>query len=140
MTQPDPLRPGPIPAPESIPFWQGLTEGVVRFQRCVSCGCAQNYARVRCSRCWADQLAWEDARGTGTIWTWTVVHRPAHPAWQTAAPYAVVITELDDGPRLTTRWRGGLHDLAVDLPVRVSPLEQDGYHVVAAEPAGEAGR
>lgn len=129
-------RPGPLPNPETVQFWAGLVDGVVRVQRCRSCGAAQLYPRARCRSCWSDRLTWEDAVGDGTVWTWTVVHRPGHAAWQTEAPYAVVVVELAEGPRLTTRWGGDLDVLSVDLPVRVGAQDQDGYRVVVATPTG----
>lgn len=134
MSGTSPRRPGPVPTPESAPFWEGLAAGAVRFQRCARCGHAQNYPRARCTSCWGADLRWEDASGAGSVWTWTVVHRPSHPAWQTEAPYAVVVVELAEGPRLTSRYRGDLERLTVGLPVTVGAMEQDGYHVVVVEP------
>lgn len=133
-----PMRPGPPPNPETRPFWDGLVDDVVRVQRCESCRTAQLYPRVRCRSCWSASLVWEDASGDGAIWTWTVVHRTGHPAWQAETPYAVVIVELAEGPRLTTRWDGDLALLAVGRGVRVGAREQDGYRVVVATPVEAA--
>ena len=39
-------------------------------------------------------------RGTGTIYSWIVVHPPVLPAFAHEAPYAVVLVQLDDDPVL----------------------------------------
>ncbi len=55
-----------------------------------------------CATCWSEDLAWEPASGRGTVWTFTVVHIPGHPAWRDDVPYTLAIVELEEGPRLMT--------------------------------------
>ena len=43
---------------------------------------------------------WVPMRGTGTIYSWIVVHPPVLPAFADDAPYAVVLVQLDDDPML----------------------------------------
>ncbi len=131
-----PAKPGPTPNPETVPFWEGLADGVVRLQRCRDCGRAQHHARALCRWCWSEALDWEQAAGTGRIWTWTVVHRPGHPAWSAEAPYAVLLVELDEGPRMVTAYEGPLDRLAVDLPVTVGARAQGEGHVAVAREVG----
>lgn len=134
MTDQQPPRPGPTANPETAWYWEGLADGVLRLQRCGGCRAAQHYPRRRCRSCWSDDLAWEDAAGLATVWTWTIVHRPGHPAWRAEAPYAVVVVELVEGPRLVTRWGGGLDELRIGMPVRVGAMSQDGSWVAVARP------
>ena len=52
------------------------------------------------------------------MFTWTLTHRPIDPAF--TPPYAIVVVELDEGPRLVGIVRGiELSDLALELPVVV---------------------
>ena len=44
--------------------------------------------------------AWEPAWGRGRVFTWTVTHRPIDPAFADELPYAVLVVELDEGPRV----------------------------------------
>ena len=54
--------------------------------------------------------------GRGRIFSWTVTHQPLDPAF--AVPYAVVVVELEEGPRLVGNLLGlAPADLALDLPV-----------------------
>ena len=131
-----PGKPGPTPNPETVPFWEGLADGVIRVQRCRACRRAQHNARIICRWCWSEDLEWLDTIGAGRVWTWTVVHRPSHPAWEDEVPYAVLIVELDEGPRVVTAFEGELPVLSVGLPVVVTSRPQGEGHVVVARAAG----
>ena len=58
-------------------------------------------------------------KGTGRLYTWTVVHRAMHPAFMGDVPYAVVVVELDEGPRIVS----GMVDCPVDELVMEMPVE-----------------
>ena len=45
-------------------------------------------------------MEWTKVSGRGTIYSYTVVHRAATPAFK--APYTVAIVELAEGPRILT--------------------------------------
>jgi uncharacterized OB-fold protein len=58
--------------------------------------------------------------GRGTIYTWTITHQALVPPFAEDVPYAVVVVELDEGPRLVTAVRGLDHAaLRLGLPVEV---------------------
>lgn len=61
---------------------------------------------------------WEEVSGRGTVWTFTVVHRPGHPAWTTEVPYVLAVVELDEGPRLMTNVLIDPSNVRVGLRVR----------------------
>lgn len=66
----------------------------------------------------SDEFTWERVSGRGKVFTWTVTHRAVDPAFE--PPYAVVIVELAEGPRVVGNLRGiPLDGLALDLPVSV---------------------
>ncbi|MFF5989998.1 Zn-ribbon domain-containing OB-fold protein [Prauserella flavalba] len=111
-------KPGPTPVPLTEPFWAAARRGELLLQRCRSCGHHQHYPRVLCTRCWHRELDWVPSAGKGRVWTFTVVHRPGHPAWSDDVPYALAIVELDEGPRLLTNVVGlDPADVTVGLPV-----------------------
>jgi len=93
------LPPGlPIPVPEanglSKPFWEGLTEGVIRVQRNPRTGAFQWPAQWIA---WDDHgfdLDWVEVAPRGPIYSWTRVWHPVHPALKDACPYIVVVVEL----------------------------------------------
>lgn len=55
---------------------------------------------MACSHCLSETLEWTPVSGKGTLYSYSVVHRPQTPAFE--APYVVAIVELAEGPRLLT--------------------------------------
>jgi hypothetical protein len=54
-----------------------------------------------------------------------VTHRPIDPGWAVDLPWATVVVEMEEGPRLVGGWRGASNDvLKLDLPVRVEIEKQ----------------
>ncbi len=75
--------------------------------------------RVLCADCASDAWEWARSLGQGAVFTWSVTHRPMHPAFL-EVPYATVVVELAEGPRVLTRWCDVAPDaLRVGMPVEV---------------------
>jgi uncharacterized OB-fold protein len=92
------------PSVVSRPFWDGCAIGELRFQRCRECAAAQFPPAETCRTCVGADLAWERSAGLGTLYSWTVVHRPVTPAF--SAPYAPAIVDLDEGYQMMTNLIG----------------------------------
>ena len=60
------------------------------------------YPRVRAPRTLADDLEWREISGMGTLYTYTVAHRPVSPHFADAVPQLLAIVEWDEGPRFST--------------------------------------
>ncbi|MBL7489411.1 OB-fold domain-containing protein [Frankia sp. AgB1.9] len=112
----------------SAPFWAGCDAGELRFQRCRACGRADLPPAEHCRECLSGDQAWEASAGLGTVYSWTVVHRPVTPDF--AAPYAPVIVELDEGPLLVTNLVG-CPPARLRVGLRVAVL----FHRAGAGPA-----
>ena len=56
--------------------------------------------RCLCPVCWSDQLEWVDAKGTGSVHSFTVIRRASDPAFAPLVPYTVALIDLDEGPRM----------------------------------------
>lgn len=108
----------PSPVGPSAEFYAFCARGELRLQRCADCGTWRHPPRYRCGACGSDAVTWERASGRGRVFSWTITHRQIDPAF--TPPYAVVVVETDEGPRLV----GNLRDLdpselRLDLPVVV---------------------
>jgi hypothetical protein len=102
-------------------FYAWCARGELRLRRCNACRAWCHVPRVVCPECAARDWSWEPVRGTGRVFTWTVVHRAMHPAFADDVPYAVVVVELDEGPRLVTRLVDCPHEeLRMGMPVEVA--------------------
>lgn len=107
MPVPPYLPPGmPIPVPEpdglSAPFWSGLREERLRVQRCAACRQHQFGPEWLCHHCHGWDLEWVDVEPVGTVYSWTRIWHPTHPALKDRCPYLTVVVELPqaDGIRL----------------------------------------
>jgi uncharacterized OB-fold protein len=89
----------PEATPETQPFWDGCRDGVLMLQHCGACGEAYFPPSPYCPRCLSDDVEWKQASGRGRLHTYLISHRPA-PGFETDAPYAIAIVELDEGPRM----------------------------------------
>ena len=112
----------PLPNTDGLggEFYAFCARGELRFQRCAGCGAWRHPPRVLCAACRSNQWSWELSSGRGEVFTWTVVHQPLHPAFVDDVPYAVVVAELEEGPRLVAGLRElAPSELALGLPVEV---------------------
>jgi uncharacterized OB-fold protein len=83
-------------------FWVSCREHRMRLQKCRNCGYWRYYPGLVCHRCGSLEADWEPVSGLGTIYTFSVVHRPPSAAFADDVPYVYAIVELDEGPMLPT--------------------------------------
>ena len=56
-------------------FYAWCARGELRLRRCLACREWCHVPRVTCPNCASTEFAWEPVKGTGRLYTWTVVHR-----------------------------------------------------------------
>lgn len=118
-------KPVPEPTPETQPYWDGAAAGELRLQRCRDCGVAYFYPRPVCPECGSSTVDWFAASGRGTLYSYTINHRPA-PGFE--PPYAIAVVELEEGPRLMANIVGienTPENLVLDMELQVT-FEQRG--------------
>lgn len=97
----------PQPTRDSEPFWEGCNAEQLLLQRCGECNHIFYYPRRLCPTCGSTTLQWEQSRGRGRIYSFSEVHVPFQgPQWTSQLPYTVVLVDLDEGPRMLSRWLG----------------------------------
>ncbi len=116
----------------SKPFTDGLAQGLLRYQRCESCGAAQRLARYACTACGETSLSWHDAVGTGRVFSLTEVRRAPTEAFKAMAPYTLALVDLDEGARLMGHARAGM---AIGDRVRASVFSLEGQPLIRFDPA-----
>lgn len=87
--------PVPNPSPRSKEYWDAARRGELTFQRCTTCGWTGLRPFVVCGRCRGRQTETVTSRGSGSLYSWTVVWRPPYPSF--IVPYAPAVVELDEG-------------------------------------------
>jgi uncharacterized OB-fold protein len=114
-------KPLPVINEESRPFWEGCKRHELVLQHCAACGAFQYYPRALCRACHSDRLGWEPVSGEGSIYSYTVCHRPAGPAFTPDVPYVVALIALAEGPRMVSNIVTDDPDaVRIGQPVRVT--------------------
>jgi uncharacterized protein len=110
----------PEPVGLNAEFYAFCAAGELRFQRCAACATWRHPPRARCAACGSEAATWELASGRGHVYSWTITHRPLDPAFADEVPYAVLVVEMEEGPRLVGNLRGlDPSGLRLGLPVEV---------------------
>jgi hypothetical protein len=112
----------PLPRGEDLhgEFYRFCKQHELRFQRCTACATWRHMPRESCAACGAFDWSWERVRGSGKVFSWTVIQRALHPGFTEEVPYAAVIVELDEGVRMVTQVVGiEPAKLYLDMPVEV---------------------
>jgi uncharacterized OB-fold protein len=111
---PDPAhaKPLPRPDPDSDAYWKALKEGRLLLQHCLDCKSAQVYHQAICRKCGGIRLEYRAASGYATVHSFSVVHRAPGPAFSKDTPYAVLLVELDEGPRMISSLVGAKPEAA----------------------------
>jgi uncharacterized OB-fold protein len=114
-------KPLPSPDADTAEFWRGLCEGRLLLQHCADCGGTQYYQQATCRACGGEHLTHRAASGRGTVHSFSVVHRAPGPAFKADVPYAVLLVELEEGPRMISTYVGGSPDeVGFDMPVMLA--------------------
>ena len=117
--RPDRLLPSP-PGINGEFYERAASTGLLHLQRCTDCATWRHPPRLMCGACGSNAWTWESVSGRGRVFTWTTTHRAVDPAFADEMPYAILVVELEEGPRVV----GNLVDLRpeelrLDLPVHV---------------------
>ncbi|HET6950204.1 MAG TPA: Zn-ribbon domain-containing OB-fold protein [Acidimicrobiales bacterium] len=110
----------PVIEGESRPFWDAAKDGRFLIARCRACGKAHHYPRPFCPTCWSDDLAWEEASGGATLYTYSTVFVNDLAPFRDRLPYVAAVVDLDEGPRVMTNVVGcDPADLSIGMRLRV---------------------
>jgi len=105
----------------SRPYWEGAKRHELLLQKCQECGHYRYPPGETCPSCLSDRLEWVKVSGRGSVYTWTVFHQAYHPAYKDDIPYAVVVVELEEGPRMITNLVNcRIEDIKMGMPVEVA--------------------
>ncbi|MBM4764900.1 OB-fold domain-containing protein [Bacillus sp. B15-48] len=98
--------------PEHKEYWEAAADGKLFIKHCESCGEYHYYPRVLCPYCMSDKTTWKEAKGTGSIYTYSVMRK--------GVPYAIAFVTLGEGPRMMTNLVNcDLDTLHIDQRVKV---------------------
>ena len=84
----------PAVNPENRPYFDAAAQGRLLVKRCAACGKLHFYPRAICPHCFSDRTEWQEAAGTGTIYSYSVMRH--------GVAYAIAYVTLDEGVTMLT--------------------------------------
>ena len=78
------------------PYYEAAGQGKLLLKKCAACGEVHFYPRGICPFCLSDKVSWQEAKGTGTIYTYSVTRRGG------PVPYCIAYVKLDEGVSMMT--------------------------------------
>jgi uncharacterized protein len=95
--------------------------GKVHVQRCHACGHHQHPPRRFCAGCGSADLGFVPTANRGEVYSWVVSHFTVDTGWAGEVPFATVVVQLPEGPRLVGAFTGDPATLAIGQPVGIRP-------------------
>ena len=89
------IFPPPV-TPETKRFWDAAAKGKFLYGWCNACKEPHYFPRSLCPFCFSDNVAWKEASGRASIYTYSIMHRTQ------SAPYVIAYVTLEEGPSLLT--------------------------------------
>ena len=119
------------------PYWDAIQRGELHLQRCEDCGAWVYYPNPWCRACYSTRLRWTRCAGTGSVYSYSIVHYPPFAAFAADVPYVLATIALDEGPHLMTNLVNcPLDEVRVELPVRLCfEVRDGGFKIPQFEPA-----
>jgi 3-oxo-4,17-pregnadiene-20-carboxyl-CoA hydratase alpha subunit len=124
-----PPRPRPPINRDNQFFWDGVAEGELRIQRCMSCKALRHPPGPMCPQCRSLEWDFIVASGKGTVYSHVIHHYPPMP--QYGSPHNVVLIDLEEGVRFVSNLLDiANEDVKVGLPVRIKFVTVDDDYVL----------
>lgn len=79
----------------AVPFWDGCGRGELLVQFCPRCEHRISPPEPVCPQCIGSELTWIPSKTTGTVYSYSLVHRSPGPGFPT--PYVLAVIDMDDG-------------------------------------------
>lgn len=112
-------KPQPIVSALTQPYWDAVAQGRLALQRCRDCQHWIHFPEPRCPQCGSRELHFEGVSGSGTIESFSIVHR-SFVAGFGEEPYAIAWIALPEqtGLRLMSNIVNcNLEDIAIGAAV-----------------------
>jgi len=96
MTTAERKIPAPAVNPEVKPYFDAAAGGKLLVKFCTACGQYHHYPRAICPHCFSERTEWREAKGTGTVYTCSVLRRGV------PVPYCIAYVTLEEGVSMLT--------------------------------------
>ena len=101
-------------------FYKFVREKKIMGAECNKCGTLILPPRPMCPKCFSKDLKWKESPLKGKLLTYTVIH-VSPQQFQTMAPYAVGIIELENGAQLPGMIKGvAINQIKVGMSLTIA--------------------
>lgn len=113
--------------------------GRLCLQTCLECSRWTHPARYYCPNCSSSRLEFRPVSGRATIHSYTISHFSVESAWKDLVPYAAIVAETEEGPRVLARTSMKRDEIAIGKEIALGvEVIDDEFSYVWATPAEEA--
>lgn len=119
--------PAPQIDPDSAGYWQGLAEHQLRLPGCVACGKVRFPPLDSCPYCGQPGGEERVLSGLGTVYSFIVLHRTFHPAFEADLPFAIAVVDLEHGPRIAARIEGPPEAVRIGVEVEATYFDRESW-------------
>ena len=81
---------------ENKAYFDAAAEGKLLIKKCLACREFHHYPRSLCPHCFSGNTEWREAKGTGTVYTYSVLRRGVPEA------YCIAYVTLEEGVSMMT--------------------------------------
>jgi uncharacterized OB-fold protein/acyl dehydratase len=112
-----PRRLRPAQGHDNAWWWQGLDRGEILIQKCAACQELRHPPRPMCPQCRSTDWDFVASTGSGTIYSYVVIHHPEVPGYE--YPLVVAVVDLEEGTRLVANVAGcDWRSVEIGMPVQ----------------------
>jgi hypothetical protein len=133
MTEARVLPPAPAIDHDSAHYWEGTRQELLRLQQCDDCARHRYPPMPHCPYCASARWSLTELSGSGTVYSFVVVHQAFHPAFADDVPYVIATIDLDEGPRIAVR-ADDADDIDFGQRVVSSYVHHDGWSELRVVP------
>jgi uncharacterized OB-fold protein len=94
------VKPLPVPAPWSKPFWDAARQHKLLLKKCRDCGHIDHPPYLYCTSCSSENSEWVEAAGRATLYAYAVNVYGVPFAFMEDLPYVLALVDLPEGPRM----------------------------------------
>lgn len=115
----------------SAQFFDATSQRRLLLRRCTNCDHVRGPEVPMCTECLSESFDWFDAKGTGHIESWVVLHGRAGDDGVLPTPRTVATVELAEGPwMISTLFDINSDEIGYRLPVVVDFEQPDGSEAI----------
>lgn len=98
------MTPKPFPEPDALSqeFFDGAANSQLMIQQCSDCEANLHPGSTVCTECLSTSLNWRPASGSGTVFSFGIMHQKYHDGFANEIPYVVAVIELPEGIRINS--------------------------------------